>query len=75
MVKRKTFVEDIERTLYDIRNEDRSVYKTQQGLTEAVVRDISKQKMIRRGCWNSVSSLWIYIIKWLCPHGARISPI
>lgn len=44
MVKRKTFVEDIERTLYDIRNEDRSVYKTQQGLTEAVVRDISKQK-------------------------------
>ena len=69
MVKRKTFVEDIERTLYDIRNEDRSVYKTQQGLTEAVVRDISKQK--NDPAWMlefRLKSLDIYIIKWLCPH-------
>lgn len=42
--KRKTFVEDIERTLYDIRNEDRSAYKSQQGLTEDIVRDISQRK-------------------------------
>ena len=44
MVRKKTFVEDIERTLYDIRNEDHSVYKTQQGLTEDIIRDISRQK-------------------------------
>ena len=37
-------VEDIERTLYEIRNEDRSAYKSQAGLTEAVVRDISARK-------------------------------
>ena len=42
--RKKTFVEDIERTLYDIRNEDRSAYKSQAGLTEAVVRDISARK-------------------------------
>lgn len=44
MEKTKTYIEDIERTLYDIKNEDRSVYKSQSGLTEDVVRDISKQK-------------------------------
>jgi len=44
MKKEKTFVKDIERTLYDIRNTDRSVYKTKRGLTEDVVRDISRQK-------------------------------
>ena len=44
MEKKKTFVEDIERTLYDIKNEDRPIYKTQQGLTEDIIRDISRQK-------------------------------
>ena len=44
MEQKKTFVEDIERTLYDIRNEDRSVYKTERGLTEDIIRDISRQK-------------------------------
>ena len=42
--KNKTFVDDIERTLYDIRNEDHSAYKSQKGLTEDVVRDISARK-------------------------------
>ncbi len=41
---KKTYIEDIERTLYDIKNIDRSIYKTHAGLTEEVVRDISKRK-------------------------------
>ena len=44
LTKKKTYVEDIERSLYDIRNEDRSLYKSAKGLTEEVVRDISKRK-------------------------------
>ena len=44
MTKKKTFIEDIERTLYDIRNEDRPVYKAKQGLTEEIIRDISAKK-------------------------------
>ena len=40
MSKKKTFVEDIERTLYDIKNEDRPLYRTEEGLTEESVRDI-----------------------------------
>ena len=41
---KKTYIDDIERTLYDIKNVDRSIYKTHAGLTEEVVRDISKRK-------------------------------
>ena len=44
MSKKKTFVEDIERTLYDIKNEDRPLYRTEEGLTEEIVRDISAKK-------------------------------
>ena len=42
--KKKTYVEDIERTLYDIKDADHSIYKTQSGLTEEIIRDISKRK-------------------------------
>ena len=44
MAKKKTFVEDIERTLYDIKDADNSVYKSQSGLTEDIIRDISARK-------------------------------
>ena len=41
---KKTYIEDIERTLYDIRNVDDSVYKSDAGLTEEIIRDISARK-------------------------------
>ncbi len=44
MAKKKTFVEDIERTLYDIKDADNSVYKSESGLTEDIIRDISARK-------------------------------
>lgn len=44
MSKQKTQVEDIARELYDIKDAENSKYKTRQGLTEEVVRDISRQK-------------------------------
>ncbi|MBR1420445.1 MAG: Fe-S cluster assembly protein SufB [Selenomonadaceae bacterium] len=40
----KTYIEDIQRTLYDIREEDRSIYKTSAGLSEEIIRDISARK-------------------------------
>ncbi len=42
--KKKTYIEDIERTIYDVKDADNSIYKTQEGLTEEVVRDISARK-------------------------------
>ena len=44
MEKKKTFVEDIERSLYDIKNEDRPLYRSDTGLTAQIIRDISREK-------------------------------
>ena len=40
----KTFVEDVSRSVYDIRNEEKDVYRVDEGLTEAIVSQISKEK-------------------------------
>ena len=44
MSKEKTYVEDIDRSLYDFRNEDKDAYKLDEGLTDEIVRQISKEK-------------------------------
>lgn len=40
----KNYIADIERALYDVRDADKSVYKSDAGLTEDIIRDISKRK-------------------------------
>lgn len=44
MQKQKTFVQDIDRSAYDIANPDQSAYRVSQGLTEEIVREISGEK-------------------------------
>lgn len=44
MDRKKTFVEDIDRGLYDIKNIDRYIYKSAKGLTSEIVLAISKEK-------------------------------
>lgn len=42
---KKTYVEDIDRSIYDFRNEEgQDTYRIEQGLTAAIVRSISQQK-------------------------------
>lgn len=43
-VKEKTYVEDINRSIYDFRNEDRDAFKLAAGLTPELVSQISKEK-------------------------------
>ncbi|QAA31910.1 Fe-S cluster assembly protein SufB [Clostridium manihotivorum] len=40
----KTYVEDIDRGIYDIYNEDNFSYKSEKGLTEEIIINISKEK-------------------------------
>ena len=42
--KEKTYVEDVDRSIYDFRNVDADVYKVAEGLTPEIVRQISKEK-------------------------------
>ena len=36
-MEEKTFVEDIDRSLYDFRNEDKDAYRIEEGLTKEIV--------------------------------------
>ena len=40
----KTYVDDIDRSIYDIKNSETDVYKLKEGLTPAIVEQISREK-------------------------------
>lgn len=44
MENEKTYVEDIDRSMYDFRNEDADAYRLKEGLNEEIVLQISKEK-------------------------------
>ncbi|MBC2581644.1 Fe-S cluster assembly protein SufB [Clostridium sp. DJ247] len=44
MEKSKTYVEDIERGIYDIKNDFKYSYKTEKGLTREIIEQISEEK-------------------------------
>ena len=44
MTDTKTYVEDVDRSLYDFRYEDADAYKVDEGLTPAIVEKISSEK-------------------------------
>ena len=44
MSAEKTYVEDVDRSFYDFRFEDRDNYRVSSGLTEEIIRQISKEK-------------------------------
>ncbi len=44
MAEEKTYVADIDRSLYDFRNEDKDAYRIREGLSPAIVEEISKGK-------------------------------
>ena len=43
-MKEKTYVEDIDRSMYDFRKEEKDVYRVDEGLTPEIVEQISKEK-------------------------------
>ena len=43
-MKEKTYVEDVDRSMYDFRNEDKDAYKVKEGLNPEIVEQISNEK-------------------------------
>ena len=41
---KKTKLEEVNRNIYDIKNEDKYEYKLKKGLTKEIIEEISKQK-------------------------------
>ena len=44
VMKEKSYVEDIDRSVYDIRDEERDAYRMQAGLTPEIVQKLSEEK-------------------------------
>ncbi|MCC6094518.1 MAG: Fe-S cluster assembly protein SufB [Eubacterium sp.] len=44
MAKEKTYVEDIDRSMYDFRNEEKDEFRIEEGLTPKIILEISKEK-------------------------------
>lgn len=44
MDRKKTYVEDVDRGIYDVKNEVRYSYKSKSGLTPDIIKDMSKEK-------------------------------
>ena len=44
MMDEKTHVEDVDRSFYDFRYEEKDVYRVESGLTPDIIRQISKEK-------------------------------
>ena len=42
--KERTYVEDIDRSIYDFRNEEKDAYRIRAGLTPEIITEISKTK-------------------------------
>lgn len=43
-MEEKTYVKDIDRSIYDIKNEDEDAFRMEEGLTSAIVEQISREK-------------------------------
>ena len=43
-MEERTFVDDIDRSIYDIRNEEKDAYRIETGLSPAIVEQISREK-------------------------------
>lgn len=76
MERKKTFIEDIERGIYDIKDEFTYRYKADEGLTPEIIREISKEK--NEPQWMTdfrLQSLEIYNSKPVPTWGADLSDL
>lgn len=44
MMKEKSYVEDVDRSVYDVRDEEKDAYRLEEGLTPAIVEKLSREK-------------------------------
>ena len=45
-MKEKSYVEDIDRSIYDFKDDEKDAYKFQAGLTPEIVEKLSKEKIL-----------------------------
>ena len=78
-MEEKTYVDDIDRSVYDIRDEEKDAYRLEAGLTPAIVEQLSKEKLHRAGLCGGYAAhgdarrhSWRF---WRRSHGGRDLPL
>lgn len=76
MERKKTHIEDIDRGIYDVKNDFTYSYKSEKGLTPDIIREISREK--KEPQWMTdfrLKSLEIYNSKPVPTWGADLEPL
>ena len=55
-MREKSRIDDIDRSVYDIRDVENDAYRMEEGLTPAIIDKLSKEKATRSGCSSSACS-------------------
>ncbi len=66
----KTYVADIDRSIYDIKDDEKDAYKVNEGLTPDIVQKISEEKHDPQWMRFSGFRRFKYIMKCRCRIGA-----
>ena len=69
-MKEKTQVEDIDRSIYDIKDKENDAYRMEDGLTPEIIEKLSRRRATLSGCASFVSSPLKRITKCRFPTGA-----
>ena len=71
-MKEKSQVEDIDRSIYDFKDDEKDAYRIKAGLTPEIVQKLSKENMILHG-WNFfVCILFKFTMRWQCRIGGHL---
>ena len=73
MMKEKSQVMDIDRSIYDIKDVENDAYRIKSGLTPEIIEKISKERTTLYGCSSSDFKLCRYITRYLPLIGGRRS--
>ena len=65
MSEEKTYVEDVNRTIYDVIDDDKDSFKLEQGLTEDILK---LGRLVLRVALDNLSCLWVELA-WRMPDG------
>lgn len=71
-MKERTYVDDVDRSVYDIKDEENDAYRIKSGLDASIVEKFQRKRMIPCGCRISVCSHFKFIMNSKFQTGDRL---
>ena len=71
-MKEKSQVEDIDRSIYDFKDDEKDAYRIKAGLTPEIVQKLSKEKHDPAWMELFVCILFKFTMRWQCRIGGHL---